>query len=156
MWNVLTLCICSLRRRKVNRMSVASWAGAGWYHRMQDTAKLPAQSSAWIAGPSWATPVPGKVAHFGSCQSQNHRMAWVGRDLKDHQAPIPPPQAGLPTSTSTTRPGFPEPYPTWLWTPSGTGHSQPLWGPRLFLKEKIKRKKKTKNNSTAISCRDFL
>jgi len=29
MWNMLTLCICSLRRRKVNRMSVASWAGAG-------------------------------------------------------------------------------------------------------------------------------
>ena len=26
--------------------------------------------------------------------SQNHRMDWVGRDLKDHQAPALPPTAG--------------------------------------------------------------
>jgi len=24
-------------------------------------------------------------------ESQNHRMVWVGRDLKDHEAPAPPP-----------------------------------------------------------------
>ena len=30
-------------------------------------------------------------------------MAWDGRDLKDHQAPTPVPQAGLPTSTSNAR-----------------------------------------------------
>jgi len=35
-------------------------------------------------------------------------MAWVGRDLKDRQAPTPPPpQAGPPTSISHTRPGCP-------------------------------------------------
>jgi len=49
-------------------------------------------------------------------------MAWIGRDLKDHEAPNPPPQAGLPTSTFNTRPGFPGPYPT----PPGRGHPQPL------------------------------
>uniref|UniRef100_A0A8C9EY34 ATP-binding cassette sub-family B member 10, mitochondrial n=1 Tax=Pavo cristatus TaxID=9049 RepID=A0A8C9EY34_PAVCR len=32
-------------------------------------------------------------------------MAWVGRDLKDHQAPPPLPQAGPPASISGTRPG---------------------------------------------------
>ena len=26
--------------------------------------------------------------------SQNHRMAWVGRNLKDHESPTTPPQAG--------------------------------------------------------------
>jgi len=42
-------------------------------------------------------------------------MAWVERDLKDHQAltPLPPPQAGPPTSISNTRPGCPVPHPTW-------------------------------------------
>ena len=44
---------------------------------------------------------------------QNHRMARVGRDLMDHEAPAPPPQAGLPTSTFNTRPGCPEPHPAW-------------------------------------------
>ena len=34
-------------------------------------------------------------------------MAWVGRDLKDHQAPTPLPGAGPPTSTSDARPGCP-------------------------------------------------
>jgi len=41
----------------------------------------------------------------------SHRMAWVGRDLKDHAVPSFPPWAGLPP----TRPGCPEPHPTWLW-----------------------------------------
>ena len=31
-------------------------------------------------------------------------MAWVGRDLRDHRAPIPLPCAGPPTSISNTRP----------------------------------------------------
>jgi len=31
-------------------------------------------------------------------------MAWVGRDLKDHEVPTPLPQARPPTSISSTRP----------------------------------------------------
>ena len=54
-------------------------------------------------------------------------MAWVGRDLKDHQAATPTPQAGPPTSTFNTRPGCPGPHPTWPWTPPGMGQPQPLW-----------------------------
>lgn len=34
-----------------------------------------------------------------------HRMAWIVRDLKDHQHPTHLPQAGLPTSISNTRQG---------------------------------------------------
>jgi len=45
--------------------------------------------------------------------AQNHRMAQVGRDLKDHEAPTPPPQAGPPISPFSTRPGCPGPHPTW-------------------------------------------
>ena len=41
---------------------------------------------------------------------QNHRMAWVGRDLKDHEYPMLPLQTGLPASTSNTRPYCPGPY----------------------------------------------
>jgi len=54
-------------------------------------------------------------------------MAWVRRDFEDHQVPTSLPQAGLPTSTFNTRPDCPGPHPTRLWTPSGTGHPQPLW-----------------------------
>ena len=54
-------------------------------------------------------------------------MAWVGRDLQDHQAPTPPPQAGPPTSTFNTRPDCPALHPTRPWTPPGMGHPQPLW-----------------------------
>ena len=46
-------------------------------------------------------------------ESQNHRMAWVGRDLKDHEAPTLLPKAGPPTSMFNTRPGCPGPHPTW-------------------------------------------
>ena len=49
-------------------------------------------------------------------ESHNHRMAWVGRDLKDHESPTPLPQAGPLTSTCNTRPGCPGPHPTWPWT----------------------------------------
>ena len=44
---------------------------------------------------------------------ENHRMAWVGRDFKDHEAPTPLPHAGPPTSICNTRPGCPGPHPTW-------------------------------------------
>ena len=37
-------------------------------------------------------------------------MAWIGRDLKDHQAPTPLSHAGPPTSVSYTRPGCPGPH----------------------------------------------
>ena len=60
-------------------------------------------------------------------ESQNRRMAWVGRDLKDRESPDPLPEAGPPTSISNTRPGCPGPHPTWPWTPPGMGHPQPLW-----------------------------
>jgi len=59
--------------------------------------------------------------------SQNDRMAQVGRDLKDHEAPTSPLHAGPPTSTFNTRPGCPGPHPTWPWTPPEMGHPQPLW-----------------------------
>ncbi|GAB0187406.1 cAMP-dependent protein kinase inhibitor alpha [Grus japonensis] len=42
-------------------------------------------------------------------QSQNHRMVWVGRDLKDHLVPPPLLWAG---TLSSTRPGCPKPHPT--------------------------------------------
>jgi len=44
---------------------------------------------------------------------QNHRMVWVGRNLKGHEAPTAPPPAGPPTSTFHTSPGCPGPHPTW-------------------------------------------
>jgi len=40
-------------------------------------------------------------------------VAWVGRNLKDHQAPAPLTQAGPSASISNTRPGCPGPHPTW-------------------------------------------
>jgi len=52
-----------------------------------------------------------------SSQNQNHRVAWVGRDLGDHQAPTALLQAGPPPSISNTRPGCPGPHPNWPWTP---------------------------------------
>jgi len=54
-------------------------------------------------------------------------MAQVGRDLKDHEAPTPLPQAGPPTFICNTRPGCPGPHPTWTWVPPGMGHPRPLW-----------------------------
>jgi len=46
-------------------------------------------------------------------ESWNHRIAWVGRGLKDHEAPTPLQQAGLLTFMFNTRPGCPGPHPTW-------------------------------------------
>jgi len=64
-----------------------------------------------------------------TASSKNHRMAWVGRDLKDRESPTPLPKAGPPTSPFNTRPGCPGPHPTWPRIPLGTGHPQPLWAP---------------------------
>jgi len=36
------------------------------------------------------SPSPEVVQETFKC-SHNHRMAWVGRDLKDHESPIPLP-----------------------------------------------------------------
>ncbi|GAB0189020.1 centromere protein C [Grus japonensis] len=48
--------------------------------------------------------------HLKYCvQFWNHRMVWVGRDLKDHLVPTPLPWAGTPS----TRPRCPKPHPTW-------------------------------------------
>jgi len=37
----------------------------------------------------------------GGRESQNHRMVWVGRELRGNPVPIPPPWVGIPS----TRPG---------------------------------------------------
>ena len=47
-------------------------------------------------------------------ESQNHRIARVGRDLKDHESPTPLPHAGPPTIPPNARPGCPGPHPIWL------------------------------------------
>jgi len=46
-------------------------------------------------------------------ESWNHRIAWVGRGLKDHEAPPPLQPAGLLPFMFNTRPGCPGPHPTW-------------------------------------------
>jgi len=50
-------------------------------------------------------------------------MVWVGGELKDHLVPHPLPWEG----TSSTRPGFSKPCPTWPWTLPGMRHPQLLW-----------------------------
>ena len=59
-------------------------------------------------------------------------MAWVRRDLKDHEAPTPATPCPSPWCRQDQQP----PYlildqaaegSTWSWTPPGTGHPQPLW-----------------------------
>jgi len=42
-------------------------------------------------------------------RSQNHRMVWVGQDLKDHLVPTPLPWTGTPS----TRPDRSKTHPTW-------------------------------------------
>jgi len=46
-------------------------------------------------------------------EGKNHRMAHVGKDLKNHQTPTALLQAGPSTSAFHTRPGCPGPHPTW-------------------------------------------
>ena len=55
------------------------------------------------------------------------RMAWVGRDSKDHQVSPPVPQAEPPSSRAGTRSGCPGPHLNWPWTPPEMGHPQTLW-----------------------------
>jgi len=68
-------------------------------------------------------------------------MAWVGRDLKDHVAPTPMPQAGPPTSTSNTRPGCPGPIQPGLEHFQGQGihnlSEQPVPVPHYFLGKEL-------------------
>jgi len=84
----------------------------------------------WM-GPKWPTgkdPVLPSAMETGNRngrawdeeRAQNHRMVWVGRDLKDHLIPTPLPWAG----TSSTRPGCPKPHPAWPWTLPGRGQPQ--------------------------------
>jgi len=72
-------------------------------------------------------------------ESQNHRMAWVGRDTS--QVPTPLPQAEPPNSRPGTSPGCPGLHPTWSWTPLGMEHPYPLWAavpaPPLSLHEEL-------------------
>uniref|UniRef100_A0A669QM54 Chromodomain helicase DNA binding protein 6 n=1 Tax=Phasianus colchicus TaxID=9054 RepID=A0A669QM54_PHACC len=72
-------------------------------------------------------PMPGKggtrTACFPITESQNHRIARVGRDLKDHESPTPLPHAGPPTIPPNARPDCPGPHPIWPRTPPGTGIS---------------------------------
>ena len=61
-------------------------------------------------------------------ESQNHKMAQVRRDLKDHQAPNPLLQAEPPAATFNTRPAVQGPIQPGLELLKGwTGHPQPLW-----------------------------
>jgi len=53
-------------------------------------------------------------------------MAWVGRDLKDHQVPTPLPQAGLAATRSSTGSGCPGPIQPGL-EPPEVGHPQLPW-----------------------------
>lgn len=42
------------------------------------------------------------IKAYRTTETMNNRMAWVGRDLKDHPAPIPTLWAGFPTTKSGT------------------------------------------------------
>ena len=52
------------------------------------------------------TSIPVKI------RTKNHRMAWVGRDSKDHQVPALLPQSGCLMSRSGTRKDCPGLHPT--------------------------------------------
>ena len=53
----------------------------------------------------------------------NHRMAWVGRDFKDHLVLT----LILWATLLPIRSGCQRPYPTWPWTPLWMAHSQLFW-----------------------------
>ena len=53
----------------------------------------------------------------GFTELQNHRMVWVGRDLKAH--PVPPRAVGRAATQQLSCPGL---HPTWPWAPPGMGH----------------------------------
>jgi len=56
--------------------------------------------------------------------SLNHRMAWLGRDLKDHEAPTSLLQAGPPTSTLHTAQWWPWAAPRQLCSTDINFHSR--------------------------------
>lgn len=60
-------------------------------------------------------------------ESQNHRMIWIGKDVKDHLVPSSLWWAGLPTTRLSSRSGCPGLHLTWPWTLPGTRHPQLLW-----------------------------
>lgn len=62
---------------------------------------------------------------WGICRHlcKNHRMPWVGRDLRDQLVPTPPPWAG----TRSTKPACSKPHSTWPWTLTEMEHPQLLW-----------------------------
>jgi len=106
--------------------------------KLQSLLLLPASTTAritlcvrqWLI---WGMHLPWITPHLSQDEgtstsrgTQNHRMAWVGRDLKDHEPPTRLPQAGPPTSTCNTRPGCPGPHPPWPWTPPGMGTYRPI------------------------------
>jgi len=51
------------------------------------------------------------LAQISLGESQNYRMAWVGRDLKDHESPTPLPHEGPTTTPLNTRTRCPWPQP---------------------------------------------
>ena len=63
----------------------------------------------WAVAKVWDCP----YSFWIFTESQNHRTARVGRDLKDYESPTPPAQAGPPASTLNPGPGCPGPHPTW-------------------------------------------
>jgi len=81
-----------------------------------------------------------KTSRFAFTCSQNHRMAQVGRDLKDHEAspPSPPPQAGLPISILIRDQGPIQPGPEHL---QGQAHhnlsGQPVPAPHHSLGKEL-------------------
>jgi len=88
--------------------------------------------------------------------AMTHKMAQVGRDLKDHQAPTSPPQAGLPTSTFNTRPGCSRPHPISPPTPPGTGHPQPLARAHCWLMLSSSSIRTPRSFSVGLLCRVLL
>lgn len=59
--------------------------------------------------------------------SQNHRTAWVVRNLKDQQVSTALSQADLSVTRSNTWSDSLGPHLTWSLTHPGMGHRQPLW-----------------------------
>jgi len=64
-------------------------------------------------------------------ESQNHRMAWDGKDLRDDLVSTTLPMARSPT----TRPGCPEPHPAWSNHPACGSHQSILFTGRTVQLE---------------------
>jgi len=111
---------------------------AVWLWSVAQPSWRPVDSGQFPRGWYW---VWSRSTSLSIIESQNHRMAWVGRGLKDHQVPIPPKQAKLPATRSSSRSGCPGPHPSWPWRPPEMGCPQPLWAvvpaPHYPLSEKL-------------------